>query len=260
MHLKALNWYKNLSQSRHRRSESLFLVEGKRAVEQILALKADFVVEILISKDHYPEHFNNYTVRRIEHVQMKKICTASTPQGVAAVVRIPQDTYSCLLPQQIGTRILLLEHVQDPGNVGTLIRTAAALGYDGCLLSDKCADPFSPKSIQSTAGSVLSVWIRRSDRYMEMLTELKEKHFTLVAAGLGGTEVIDFSNFTKHVIALGSEGSGLSSDLLTLCDSVFRIPMVQGAAESLNVGASGAICMFMGAQGLMLQKNDLKQE
>lgn len=166
-----------------------------------------------------------------------------TSPGCIAVVRLPEQCYSSELPLECGKSVVLLENVQDPGNVGTLIRTAAALDYSGVLLSSQCADPFSSKVVQSSAGAILSVWIRRSENYLQMAHKLKLNGFQIFAADIRGEEHVDFSKYDKQVIALGNEGSGLSEELLSL-SIPFRIPYNSGKVESLNVGISGGIAMF----------------
>ena len=167
-----------------------------------------------------------------------------------ALVRIPEDIYSSELPASKGDRILLLEHVQDPGNIGTLIRSAAALEYSGVILSDQCADPFSQKVAQSSAGSLFSLWLRRSVDYLDMAISLKQQGYAILAADLSGSEKIDFADYPLHVIAFGNEGSGLTAELIRNSTAGFKIPINQDNAESLNVAVSGAIGMFCGRMGI----------
>jgi TrmH family RNA methyltransferase len=156
------------------------------------------------------------------------------------------DTYSDQLPGNIGSKILLLEDVQDPGNVGTLIRTAVAFAFSGVILTEKCADPLSPKCVQSTAGTVLSLWIRRTSHYLELAEELKYNGYSLVAADLNGEEdpsVLQYQN--KLLLALGNEASGLSRSILKASNYRLRIPTIRENVESLNVAACGAICIYL---------------
>jgi TrmH family RNA methyltransferase len=179
-------------------------------------------------------------------MQLRSICSTQTPQSIAAVMRLPDETYSDQVPHDPGVKILLLEDVQDPGNVGTLVRTAVSFGFSGLILSDKCADPFSPKCVQSTAGTTLSLWIRRTAGYLELAAKLKNAGYILVATDLSGIE--DFSPLRqsdKLILALGNEASGLSKSILQLSDHRLRIPINSDRAESLNVAACGAICLFL---------------
>ncbi|MFP4163023.1 MAG: TrmH family RNA methyltransferase [Chitinispirillaceae bacterium] len=258
--IKPLSWYKSLSLSKHRRRSGFFLIEGKRAVEQVLSFSQSSVDELLCTEEQ-AGLAQSYAVayRIVSYQKMKSICISRTPQGVAAVVRLPLHVYSSEMPSELGEKILLLEDLQDPGNVGSLVRSAAALGYGGCILSGKCADPFSPKSVQSTAGSILSLWIRRTESYLELFSKLKAQGYKAVSADIDGREQVDFSAISKHVLALGSEGKGLSGELLSDSDYVYRIPISDSAVESLNVAASGAICMFMCSQRMRLSPDSAQQ-
>ena len=242
---KPLKWYKSLTARKGRREAGAFIVEGERAVAQIVSNNPDDVIEI-IATGQLPPLYRKYPHRRVTESQLRSIGSTRTPQGIAAVVRTPQDTYSHRLPDKTGAKILLLEDVQDPGNVGTLIRTAAAFGFAGVILSDKCADPLSPKCVQATAGTVLAMWLRRTERYLEMARTLRARGYYLVATALDGqldTSVL--SNRDNLLLALGNEAAGLSPAVLDAADYRLKIPMAPGQAESLNVAACGAICMYL---------------
>ncbi|MDP6633016.1 MAG: RNA methyltransferase [Dehalococcoidales bacterium] len=245
MALKSIKWYKNLSTRKGRFKAGAFLVEGDRAIRQIISSNPDSIIEMLYTGE-LPPFYRNHAGRLLTDSQMSSICSTKSPQEIAAVVRLPVNIYSDRLPDNVGARTLLLEDVQDPGNVGTLIRTAAAFDFSGVILTEKCADPLSPKCVQSTAGTVLSLWIRRTTRYMELVEELKENEYPIVAADLAGEEgpsVLRLQN--KLLLALGNEASGLSDSMLKAADHRLRVPTVRAKAESLNVAACGAICMYL---------------
>ena len=255
--LKPVKWYRDLATREGRLSAGAFLVEGERAIAQVVESSPDRVLEIVTTAEE-SSLFPRYAVRIVTERQMESISSTRTPQGIAAVVSIPADTYSDHMPENIGSRVLLLEDVQDPGNVGTLIRTAAAFDYAGVILSGSCADPMSPKCVQSTAGAVLSVWIRRTPRYLEMVKDLKRGGYYVVATALNGvqdTEVL--CGKTQLVLALGNEGSGLSEALLKMADYRLRIATMGRKAESLNVAACGAVCMYLSCQGVARQGANL---
>jgi len=242
--LKSLKWYKELADVKHRRHAGVFLAEGERAIRQLLAQDRSSLVEIL-AHGELPADFSSFPLRILTPGQLKSISSSVTPHNIMAIFRLPEDSYSDNLPGNPGRHILLLEDIQDPGNIGTLIRTAAAFDYDGIILSDKCADPFSPRCVQASAGSVLSIWIRRTDRYLHLAGSLREQNFNIVAATLDGN--IDTSPLTSDrlLLALGNEGAGISSDLLHIADYRFRLPVNPSKAESLNVAVCGGICMYL---------------
>ncbi len=245
MPLKPLKWYKTLATKKGRLEAGAFLVEGNRAIKQIVATHPDEIIEIIAIEKSSPV-YHNYSIRYVTDRQFRSISQIKSPQGTIAVVRLPLNTFSDYLPETVGTKILLLEDIQDPGNVGTLIRTAAAFNFSGVILSDKCADPLSRKCIQSTAGTVLSVWIRKTTHYLRLIESLKKEGYSLVAADLNGVKdpSILYSQ-DKVLLVLGNEASGLSESILKTSNHRFQIPIIRQRAESLNVAACGAICMYL---------------
>ncbi len=243
--LKPLKWYKKLATRKGRLEAGAFLIEGDRAIKQVINSHPAEIIEILTTGEP-PLIHHDYPGRLVTDSQLRSLCSTRTPQGTIAVVRLPLDTYSDRLPQNTGPKILLLEDIQDPGNVGTLIRTAAAFNFSGVILTGKCADPLSPKCVQSTAGTVLSVWLRRTSRYLEVVEALRKKGYHLVAAELNGVEEPSIlCRQDKLLLALGNEASGLSKSILNAADYRLRIPTTREKAESLNVAACGAICMYL---------------
>ena len=248
MHLKPLKWYKKLATKKGRLESGAFLVEGERAIRQIFTVNPDKVLEIITTSELTPP-FQPFPVRFVNDSQFRSICLTKTPQGPIAVIRLNPETYSDQLPGTLGAKVLLLEDIQDPGNVGALIRTAAAFDFSGIILAEKCADPLSPKCVQSSAGSVLSVWLRKTARYLELAESLKKEGYYLVAADLDGAEDASMlSSREKLLLALGNEAWGLSESLLHTADHQLKIPINRKSAESLNVAACGAICMYLSSQ------------
>ena len=243
--LKPLAWYKNLNSHKGRAEARAFLVEGERAVKQIADFHSNEIIEIL-STARMSSLLPKLPLRVITEKQIATISSTRTSQGIVAVVRLPARVYSDELPSSPGPRILLLEDVQDPGNVGTIIRTAAAFGFSGLIMSEKTADPFSAKAVQSTAGSILSLWIRRTENYLKLAGSLSGNGYKLVAADLNGkSDASILQGISRLVLALGNEASGLGSALLSTADYRIRIPVNREKAESLNVAACGAILMYL---------------
>jgi TrmH family RNA methyltransferase len=245
--LRPLRWYRELAEKKGRLEAGAFIVEGDKAIRQVIAGHAEAIIEILAA-DEPPHIYRDYPVRLVTESQFRYISSNQTPQGILAVVRLPADVYTASLPADTGDKILLLEDIQDPGNTGTLIRTAAAFSFDGVIMTENGTDPFSPKCVQSTAGSILSVWLRRTKDYLKLAQELKNKNHTLLAADLAGNagpEVL--RGRKKLLLALGNEAAGISKPLLDMADYCLRIPVDREKAESLNVAACGAILMYLSA-------------
>jgi len=247
MALKPLKWYKQLTTKKGRLAAGAFLVEGHRAITQIVQQQPEAILEILTVAAP-PPAYRPYRVRYVTESQLHALCTTQTPQGLLAVVRLPAALYTDALPPALGPKVVLLEDVQDPGNVGTLIRTAAAFDFSGVILTEKCADPLAPKCVQSTAGTVLAVWIRRTPHYLMLATTLKASGYACMAADVHGTDnPIRLGSQPRLLLMLGNEAAGLSPALLDLAQARLKIPLSHNA-ESLNVAACGAICMYLSAR------------
>jgi len=221
------------------------LVEGQRSIDQIVTTHADQILEIITTTKPLSLS-GTYATRYITESQFRSISATKTPQGIMALIRLPKDLYSPRLPENKGSKILLLEDIQDPGNAGTLIRTAGAFDFSGVILTGRCADPLSPKCVQSSAGSIMSVWIRRTSRYIELTESLEQQGYTLIAADLRGRP--DPSALTrcgKLLLCLGNEAAGVSATLTDKAHHRVKIPIAREKAESLNVAVSGAILMYL---------------
>ncbi|MFC1866114.1 TrmH family RNA methyltransferase [Chloroflexota bacterium] len=242
---KPLRWYRKLAARKGRLEAGVFLAEGDRVIKQISGNNPNGIIEILYTQP-LPAHYHSYPHRLITDDQLRYISSAKTPQGIIAVMRLPVETYSDRLPPDTGSTILLLEDIQDPGNLGSLIRSAAAFNFCGVILTEKCADPFSPKVVQSAAGSLFPLWIRRTAAYLKLAGELKSSGYSLIAADLGGSEDPQpLKLHRKLLLVLGNEAAGLSPSVLGVADYRIRIPVMDKKAESLNVAACGAICMYL---------------
>jgi RNA methyltransferase, TrmH family len=246
MALKPLKWYKQLTTKKGRLAAGAFLVEGPRAIAQIMQQQPEAILEILTVAPP-PPAYRPYRMRYVTASQLHTLCTTQTPQGLLAVVRLPAALYTDALPPTPGPKVLLLEDVQDPGNVGTLIRTAAAFDFSGVILTEKCADPLAPKCTQATAGTVLAVWIRRTPHYMTLATTLKVSGYACMAADVHGTDdPCLLGAQPRLLLMLGNEAAGLSPALLDLAQARLKIPLSH-KVESLNVAVCGAICMYLSA-------------
>jgi tRNA G18 (ribose-2'-O)-methylase SpoU len=118
-------------------------------------------------------------------------------------------------------------------------------------MSENCADPLSPKCVQATVGTVLSIWLRRTTSYLEIISALRKGGYTIAATDLNGMEEPALlSRQSKLLLALGNEAAGLSIAMLNVADFRLRIPTIREKAESLNVAACGAICMYLSSQKL----------
>lgn len=171
---------------------------------------------------------------------MKSVSPAQTPQGVLTVCALPERT----LPERLeGARYVVLDGVQDPGNVGTILRTADAFDADGMFLVNACADLYNPKTVRATMGAVFRrpVW-RCAPQELKAL--LAASGIPLYGAALRDDTVDARSmDYGRAAVAIGSEGRGLSEEMLSLCDRTIRLPM-SGRCESLNAAVAASVLLW----------------
>lgn len=171
----------------------------------------------------------------------EKLSTTRSTQGAFGLFRLPAPDWNTLRPEK---GVLLCDAVQDPANVGTMIRTAAGLGFGGVVLAGPCADPYSPKMLRAGMGAVGRVPVLMEDDPLEAAERLKAAGCTLVAAALEGAVPLNEAEHARPVALLvGNEGAGLSAGLLAAAGLRVAIPMENGV-ESLNVAAAAAILMY----------------
>lgn len=228
-----------------RRSEGRFLAEGRKLCCELCrgaALETLFYTASAAEK--CPELAalpgTHYLVE--DHVA-DKLADVGTHQGVFGVFRTPCSSLDDTKP---GGRYLALERVQDPGNVGTLLRSAAAFGFDGVLLSGGCASPFAPKTLRASMGAAVQIPVIETDDLPQALHTLQQKGVTCLAAALYRSEPLRAAarDYPGGVcVVIGSEGQGLTEAAVAACDKTVRIPMTD-RVESLNAGIAGSILLW----------------
>lgn len=234
-----------LSQKKFRDQEGLLIVEGLRSVLQAIENKATieliaFDQNLLAQKEELQGLFEAHNSVVIKSSIFESLSDTVNSQGILALVKKPKYTLEELYSAK---RLLLLDRVQDPGNLGTLIRTADAAGFDGVLCTKGTVDVFSPKVNRSAMGSNLYLPIFTVEE--EQIHQLKKQGFTVFAALLD-QEAKSYRQVAygpKAIIALGNEANGLQDAIIQIADHHVFIP-IHGQAESLNVAIAGAILMY----------------
>jgi len=233
----------SLKERKYRERYGEFLVEGELSV--IWALKSDYTITAIVCSADYPlpdavsgleASVPMYTVPG--HI-FSKMADTKTPQGILCTCKLPQ-----MPPLPTQGRFIYCDRVRDPGNLGSILRSADALGFDGVMLSEACVDPFNPKLVRSAMGSLFHIRIYNGLGFPELCT-LQKNGFELAVSALHENciSLSSFSPAENVIIAVGNEASGVSQELLRLADTVVKIPMA-GSAESLNVAAAAAILMY----------------
>ena len=236
-----------LSRHRERDARGLFLVEGVRSVEAAVEAGAT-LAEVLVTAEAAATPRVDVLLRRaacpvreVAARELAKVSEVETAQGVVALAGIPPSP-----DLRTARRVLALDGLQDPGNVGTLVRTAAWFGLDAVVAGPGTADFFSPKVVRSAMGGLWDVGLARTDDLAATLGTLKQQGRSLYGAALDGVAANAWRPEGPGVLVLGSEAHGLSSAAAALLDVAVSIPGATGrrGTESLNVAVAGGVLLY----------------
>ncbi len=248
---------KRLFKKKERERRREFIIEGIRAVREFLEqggkIKAAFYSQTLLDT---PAGMNlirdlkkrKLPVRLTGKKEFKEISGTITPQGLLAVAEKPEYKLQALLKRE-GV-VLVLDRIQDPGNLGTIIRTAEASGAAGVILSSGSADPYNPKVVRASAGAVTCLPVLRNQPIREIIKRLKKRGFRVYAATPGEGKPYDRVRFASlTALLLGNEAKGIDRSILSLSDEKVSIPLY-GKTESINVSVAAGILLYWIKQGL----------
>jgi RNA methyltransferase, TrmH family len=216
-----------LQTKKHRDLHQAFLVYGTHAVEE--AIKQGFEIDVYTSNP-------NQTGTLISEALMKQLSLTDSPLTTLGIVKKPQ-------PKPLSKRILILDDVQDPGNLGTLIRSAVGFGFQTIIASDNSADFYNDKTIRATQGNLFYANLMRQP-LIETIQHLKQQGYTIYATALD-RDALDIRVVQvpeKCALILGNEGAGVSKEIMALADQLVYIKTKD--IESLNVAMAGSIIMY----------------
>lgn len=230
--------WRSLQTGKGRAESQSFLVEGVRMVREALAsgpaIHAVLIREGFETDLSVPSDIPVFTLA--EHV-FRSVCDTKTPQGIAAVL-------SMKIREAAGPRLVALDGVQDPGNVGTIIRTADAAGFDGVLLGPDCADLFSPKVIRATMGSLFRLGFSFPESMADTLKYMRRQGYSVISSQLDGDLFYERKDISdSFVLIIGNEGNGISDSVRAAATHRLCLPM-RGGAESLNAAVAAGIMMY----------------
>ncbi len=244
---KNLKFIRQLKKKSFRTDAKKFVAEGKRIVCEVFEYAADRLCCIVISEELFSKdpslaalgekHCDN--VYLVPDNIFADLSDTDTPQGILAVVDMAADDF---VPSGKDHCIVVLDGISEPGNMGTVIRTAEALGFDGIYLLKGCTDIYAPKTVRSTMGSLFRMRFRTGCT-AEDIKSLQSRGFDIIATTPSGeTALEDFKAPGRLAVIIGNEAHGVSDELLTLSDSRIKITM-DGMAESLNAAVAAGITM-----------------
>ena len=237
-----------IAKSRYRHKQGLFTAEGVKLFRETPPelRQSVFISESFEKNIENRELLSGVKYEVVKDSVFRKACDTQTPQGILTVARMPEYKKEDLLGKKENGAplVMVLENLQDPGNVGTILRTGEGAGVTGVVLGPRTADIFQPKVIRSTMGSVFRVPFMRVKDLPDMIRWLKSSDVRVFAAHLKGNNNYhreDYSGGTAFLI--GNEGSGLTEELSGMADCLIRIPM-EGQVESLNASVAAALLMY----------------
>lgn len=241
----------SLQDKKHRDRSGKYIVEGIHLVQEALLAEADVEVLAYDAEGGMPAELRDHLqavpgmeVIGVSSAVIAKCSGTGTPQPVFAVVRKTPSLVQRLLDKTDGF-VVVLDGVQDPGNVGTIIRSADAAGADGVVLGRGCADPYNPKTVRSTMGSLFHLPVAEAD-LRELLPQARQRGISLVSTSLTAEKSCYEHDFSGgQWLLIGSEGRGISPEAAALVDRSVIIPM-RGRAESLNAAMAATILLFEG--------------
>jgi len=229
---KKIKKYIKLKQKKYRDIEKLFLIEGEHLVNE--AIKSNVLIDLLVLED-YPITTNfNYT--NVTKNIMKKLSNMDSIPSVIGVVKFLDSKAT------LGDKVLLLDDIQDPGNLGTIIRSSLAFSVTDIILNLNSVDIYNDKVIRSSQGMIFKVNILKSN-LKDIVLKLKDDNYTILGTSVKDGIDARSINIDKFALIMGNEGQGVKKELLDLCDKNLYIKMNKDC-ESLNVGVATSILLY----------------
>lgn len=234
---RVLHMKKLASSAGYREETGEFFCDGQKLFED--AVNSGFKIKTVMYSAVPPKNIPaDAEVYSVTDGVMEVISLMKTPQKLVFSCEMNRSNAAA----EISGQAIIIETIQDPGNVGTILRTANALGIDTVIFTGDCADPFSPKVVRASMGAIFRQKLLKMT--LAEVSALKKQGYKIIGAALDSTaKQIGEISLEKTIVAIGSEGSGLSPELIAICDQLAIIPMQPGS-ESLNAAIAAAIIMW----------------
>lgn len=239
---------RKLKDKKYREQEKKYIIEGIKLIEEAVEEKAKIDTIVVCEdcvKDGTIEQKLLYEIAKYNCIYVsEKVFSAVTevtnPQGILAVIKKENEEESIDYNQDI---ILVLDGIQDPGNLGTILRTVDSVGLSQIIISRKTADAYNPKVVRSTMGAIFRVKIIVVEDIAKTLKEMKKHKFKIVATSLKTDKSIYDVDYYKKVIVIGNEANGVSEEVIEISDIKAKIPML-GKTESLNASVATSVILY----------------
>ena len=228
-----------------RDEENVYVVEGIRMFAEVPKERVEkvYISETLFNRKKHDLHLQEFPVEILSDRVFEHISDTKTPQGILCVVKRKKYELNELLKVK-KPHFVVLDNLQDPGNMGTIVRTAEAAGVDAVFMSRDCVDIYNPKTIRSTMGSIYRIPFIYIEDIPKLLDIFRENGVKSYAAHLNGKNSYDKEDYSHGTaILIGNEGNGLRDEVTEKADILVKIPM-QGKVESLNAAIAASVLMF----------------
>ena len=239
---------KKLKEKKYRDLENAYIIEGIKLVKE--AIYENAKIRQIIMCENYADNkeidketlyeISKYNLIYVTEKVFNTITDVKTPQGIIAIVEKNNSTCEINYSEEI---IIALDDVQDPGNLGTIIRTADSANLKQIILSKNSADPYNPKVVRSTMGGIFRVNIIEVDNLEETLKQTQKNGFKVMVTVLDTQKSIYDVNYNKKVIIIGNEANGISKSIQNIADEKVKIPML-GKTESLNASVAAGVMIY----------------
>ncbi len=244
---ESIKHIKKLKDKKQREISNEYIIEGIRIVEEALleniVIKKVVICEELLNKNITENIKNNIKEKDIMYVTenvFKAISEVESPQGILLVIDKSNNGLEIDLSEDI---IVCLDDIQDPGNMGTILRTLDSIGLKQVIVSPNTVDMYNPKVLRSTMGAAFRVKVFREEDIEETLKNLKDKGFEIIVTTPNTSTNIYEIDYMKKIIVIGNEGNGVREQIIQIADKKVKIPM-PGKAESLNASIAAGIVLY----------------
>ena len=231
--------------SKVRDEENVFVVEGLRMFAEVPKNRVEkvYISESLYNRKKLDLNLQEFPLEILSDQVFGHVSDTKTPQGILCVIKCEKYDLEELL-QVKNPHFIVLDNLQDPGNMGTIVRTAEAAGVDAVFMSKDCVDIYNPKTIRSTMGSIYRMPFLYIEDIPKLLDDFRKKGVKSYAAHLDGKKIYDQEDYTSGTaILIGNEGNGLRNEVTEKADKLVQIPM-HGRVESLNAAVAASVLMF----------------
>lgn len=236
-----IKFLKTLKSKKGRTEKGLYLIEGKRAVLDAIEHGVKFK-SVLIEEGFTFDFSCQCEIIEVSRRVIEALSDTLSPEGIIAEAYIPDLTFDI---NKIRGLVVFLDRLQDAGNLGTIIRTADALGAGVVVLSKDCVELFNPKTVRATMSSIFNISIMLASDSIDTLQKIKDSGYTVYSAALDGEDFNSVKDIDseKSCIIIGNEGNGICDEILSFSDKIITLPM-RGGAESLNAAIAAGILIY----------------